>query len=211
MKKTLHLLMLIIIYLLCGARSCSESDLKDGNEKNLISASKDSIKKAIEIDIPDTELLKTHEQMAKQKLLDFADYMKIVSDTTIDARFRQQAAEMARKLFISGQINIRNWDIISEHSKNRTLNQFLAKNLNEGSTYWIQLEGIDIAKPLSQTNDSAFIGRLSVYKSSLSFEKQLVTKKYTEKVLVDFHLQKKTKSFGNDRVKVWEVYLGEIY
>ena len=117
---------------------------------------------------------------------------------------------MARKLFISGKIAFRKWDTFNKSSKNCTLNQLLAKNLKEGSSHYIQFEGIDIVKPLSQTNDSAYIGRLSVYRIILSFDKQLDRRNSSEKIFVDFHLQKKAKSFGKDRVKVWEVYLGEI-
>ncbi|MFZ4414557.1 MAG: hypothetical protein ACOYOV_15850 [Bacteroidales bacterium] len=210
MKKTLHLFLLTIIYLICGAKSCNNADSTLNSANKSISASRDSIIKAIEIDIPDSELLEMYEQNAKQKLNDFIDYMKIVSDTTKDFLFRQRAAEMARKLFINDEINVRNWDDDSEIAKNHTLNQLLNKNLQPGTSYWTDPEAIEIEKPLSQINDSVFRGQLSVIKKHLSLNKQLIIEKPKEKNFVDFYLLRRSKSFGNENVKVWEVLLGDI-
>jgi hypothetical protein len=210
MKKTLHFFMLITIYLICGARGCDNDHSRPNADMDPISASRDSILKMIEFDIPDAENLKSHEQNAIQKLIDFTDYMKVITDTKIELQFRQQASDMARKLFVSNQIVIQNWDYLNENSKNDTLNQFINNRLQEGTLYWIEPEAIKIEKSLSQKNDSSFRGQLSINKKRFPFGKQLLLEKFTDKNLVDFYLLRRGKTFGKENIKVWEVLLGDI-
>ena len=129
--------------------------------KVLLSASKDSIKQVSEIDSPSDQNLKGYETTAILKLHDFADYLKIASDSSMDLTFRKQAAEMAAKLFIPGEIDTRNWSKIYNEQDLNTLDKLLEKSLKQGRSCWIQPDQINVLKPLTQKNDSTFKGRLS--------------------------------------------------
>jgi hypothetical protein len=93
MKRISYIFLLGLIWIICGSRSCGNGEsLKAQREKKLVTALKDSIKQAVEVDSPSDQLLKAYEAKACQKLSDFADYLKIVSDSSLDATFRQQAS-----------------------------------------------------------------------------------------------------------------------
>ncbi len=52
------------------------------------------------------QLLRAYEVTAAQRFNDFADYLRIISDTTLDLKFRQHAAELVKGLFISDKIEL---------------------------------------------------------------------------------------------------------
>jgi hypothetical protein len=211
MKWIGNIFILTLIWIICGARSCNENDsLKEQREKNLLSASKDSIKQVSEIDSPTDQNLKGYETTAILKLQDFADYLKIVSDSSMDLTFRKQAAEMAGKIFISGEIDTRNLSKFYQRQDLTTFNKLLENLLEQGSSCWIQPEQIDVLKPLTMENDSTFKGRLSFTYKCIPFEKLNSAQGKSGKLKIDIYAVKKIKSFGKEQFRVWEVNLGDI-
>jgi hypothetical protein len=211
MKRISGILILIIICFICGSPTCSEdSHMKSVNEQNALALSRDSIRKAFEIDYPDEELLKAYEETAKQKLSDFADYHKIVSDTSVNIKFREQGAEMVKNLFISNDIKIRNWGYGESENDISTLKELLEKGLSEGSAYWTQPEQIKVLSPLAAVNDSTYTGRLSFYKKCTPFDTRKSQPPISQMISVDIHVIKRGKSFGDTTIMMWEVYLGNL-
>ncbi|MEI8045950.1 MAG: hypothetical protein WCI92_01120 [Bacteroidota bacterium] len=212
MKKAIQILVLVIIYFICGARSCNDGHSReDENNKKLLSYTKDSIKQAFEIDKPNDELLKSYETKACQKLVDFADYLKIAADTSINVLFRHQAAEMAGKLFLSKEINFRKWGDESSKTDEFSLDRLLEKSLSEGSAYWIQPMQIEVAEPLIWTNDSTYSGKLSFRPQYVFYNSQRVEESHVKLSTLEFCVIKNRKSFGKEQLLVWEVYLGKTY
>ncbi len=212
MKKAIHILVLIIIYFICGARSCNDSpNQEDKNNKKLLAYTKDSIRQAFEVDKPNDELLKFYETKACQKLVDFADYLKIAADTSINVLFRQHAAEMASKLFISEKVNFRKRGDESSKTGELTLDRLLEKSLSKGSAFWIQPLQIEVVKPLKWTNDSTYSGKLSFRPQYVFYNSQRVEESHVKMSTLEFYVIKKQKSFGKEQLMVWEVYLGETY
>ncbi|TAL72191.1 MAG: hypothetical protein EPN88_05105 [Bacteroidetes bacterium] len=210
MKQITRILILIIIYFVCGARSCTdESNMKELREEKLLAASIDSVKKAFEVYSPADQLLRTYEGTAKLKLNDFADYLKIASDSSIDIIFRQQAAEMAGNLFISGKAVTQNWGNYSE-SNTKTLDKLLEKSLAGGMPFWTKPGKINIYKPLFRENDSIYIGSLSFCQNCIPFDTSRSLEISLKALLIDIYAIKKLKSFGKENLSIWEVYLGDI-
>jgi hypothetical protein len=211
MKWIGNIFILTLIWIICGARSCNENDnLKEQREKKLLSASKDSIKQSSEIDSPTNQNIRGFEATAILKLQDFADYLKIVSDSSMDLTFRKHASEMAGKLFISKQIDTRNWSKnYNEHDLN-TLDKLLEKSLKQGRPCWIQPDQINVIKPSTQENDSSFKGRLSFNYNCIPFGKPDSVINKSGKLEIDFYALRKAKSFGKEQLRVWEVYLGNF-
>jgi hypothetical protein len=200
-----------LMWIIFGAPSCSESGgARERYEQKHIAESVDSIKQMFEVDIPDAWMLNAYEETAGQKLSDFADYLKIASDSTKDMIFRTQAAEMAGKLFISGDINIRNWNKSYPDNTINTLKELLAKSLSQGMSSWLQPYEINVSLPLNQQNDSSFKGRLSFYLTSINYLNPDQTTPNAGKLEIDFYALRKVKPFGETKLKVWEVYLGDI-
>jgi len=211
MKRVSNILILILIYFICGSRTCSEeSSMKEVNEENSLIASKDSIRKAFEVDPLSNDLLRGYEETAKQKLSDYADYMKIVSDVSLDMTFRHQAGEMVKRLFVSGDIDTRNWNKQYSQTEPSSLNELLEKSLLQGIPNWVQPEQISVLKPLTAGNDSTYTGKLSFYQKFIPFDIQKSQVTVSEMSGVDIYVIKKVKSFGSESLIMWEVNLGNF-
>jgi hypothetical protein len=211
MKWIGNIFILTLIWIVCGARSCNENDnLKEQREKNLLSASRDSIKQLSEIDSPTDPNIKGFETTAILKLQDFADYLKIVSDSSMDLTFRKQASEMTERLFIPGENDTRNLSKVYQRQDLTTFNKLLENLLEKGSSYWIQPDQIKVLKPLIKENDSSFKGRLSFNYNTIPFGKPNIAQGKSGKLKIDISVIKKTKAFGKEQFRIWEVYLGDI-
>jgi hypothetical protein len=211
MKRIGYIFLLSLIWIICGSRSCGDGEsLKEQWEKKHLIASRDSIKQAFEIDIPNDQLLKAFEVKAIQKLSDFADYLKIASDSSLDATFRQQAALMAAKLFIPGEINTRKWGKIYDENDLTTLDKLLNESQKQGMHCWVQPIQIVTITPLTRENDSTFKGMLSFYQRCILFSKPGSSEIKSGKLLIDMYAVKRIKPFGNEKLCIWEVYLGDM-
>lgn len=211
MSRIYNILILILLYLLFGSRTCTEeSDIREANEQRLLLASKDSIKKTFEIYRLSDYQLRAYEETAKHKLIDFADYLKIISDTTLDMRFRQQAAEMLKRLFIPGDIDTRNWRTASADTESSSLDQILGKSLTLGMAAWIKPERITTLKPLTSVNDSTYTGRLSFYQKCIPYDINETPRILSQETDIEILAIRKLKSFGSESLIIWEVFLGNI-
>lgn len=212
MNRISGILILIMIYIACSSRTCTEeSNMKTANELNGMTASLDSIRKAFEVDQPDDDLLKAYEETAIQKLSDFADYLKIVSDTSLNIKFRQQGAEMAKRLFVTGDIKIHNQGYAGSENDIPNLKELLEKVLSEGSACWIRPEEIKVAEPLTARNDSTYSGKLSFFQKCIPYNAQESTTTISPRMVsIDIHVIRKVKSFGDKSLTMWEVNLGNL-
>jgi len=211
MNRSSFILILIMTWFLCSSRTCTE-DTNSGNvnEANALSATKDSIRLAFEAGNPDEDLLRAYEETAIQKVSDFADYLKIVSDTSINIKFREKAAEMVSRIFVSPDTDVQSWSQFYPENDISTINKLLEKGLSKGFNLWIQPEQVSVTAPLAAGNDSAYRGRLSFYQKCVPFNAQNSTSQISKMRSIDIYLIKKVKPFGDESLIVWEVYLGNI-
>ncbi len=211
MKYIKYIWILIILYLVCSARTCTGDDeaAAKREEQNIMSLT-DSVKHVFMSDSLTDQLLRAYEITAKEKLNSFADYMKIISDTTLDFRFRQHAGELVRDLFVPGEIELKNWSILYPEPNLNTLELLLAYSLTEGISYWIQPGKINVTNPFTRQNDSIFTGALSFYQNLFLFSNVDTSDMGSRELLIDVYIIRKVKAFGNEQLRVWEVYLGDI-
>ncbi len=211
MKLINNILIIALIYLICSARTSTDEDSTAERDKEAaLYELRDSIKQVFEVNFPDDELLKALEETAKEKLIDFSDYLRLVSDSSLDARFRQQAAEMAVRLFISKDINVRKWSKTYPVHDLKTLEYFLNESLFNGMPYWIQSFQIEVKRPLTWKNDTTFTGTLSFYQQIIPFDNQTPPVNLPAIKVIDIYALKKIKSFGQEHLSIWEVYLGDV-
>ena len=179
-------------------------------EEEFVINLKDSVKNIFMSDsVPDL-LLKAFEITAAEKLCDFADYLKIISDTTLDLRFRQQAVELVRDLFVSGDIELHSWSSVYPVTDLNTLELLLSHSLTEGMSCWVQPVQISVRTPFIRESGSPFTGTFSFYQNCISFNNHDTSKIVSERLLIDMFIIKRLKSFGMEQIRVWEVYLGNI-
>jgi len=211
MKWVKYIWILLMIYIVCSARTCNENEEASEKQKeqytiNLLN----SVKQVFTSDSLSDHLLRAYEITATEKLNDFADFMKIISDTTLDVRIRQHAAELVMDLFISDEIELSGWSKSYPEPGLNILNNLVSYSLSEGVSFWNRPMHINFIKPFASINDSTFTGILSFNYKSLSLSGQDTSEISSGRLIIDIYLMKKTKAFGIDRLPVWDVYLGNM-
>ena len=211
MKWIGNITALIVIFLFCSADGCTEnSNMAEVIAEKRIMESKDSIRHAFEVNLPDTRSLSAYEETVKQKLLDFADHLKIASDSSLDMAFRQKAAEMSRKLFLSEGADIAAWNKAYNQDDIESVKQLNDRSLASGMSFWIKPNMISIKKPLTIENDTLFIGCLSFSQLRISYDQGSSPEIISGMLNADIYLIKRVKYFGAESLSIWEVFLGDI-
>lgn len=211
MKLLKYIWILIVIYLVGSARTCVEDeDAAAFREEQSVIEMKDSIRHLFMSDSVSDLLLKAYEITAGEKLIDFADYLKIAADTTLDPEFRRHSFEMAGSLFITKEPMITAWYkgyLVNTEKAGETKRDILT-SLNPD--FWAMPENIETINPLTRENDSIYGGRLSFYQRWLPFSDSQNPADISGPLSVDFYLIKTMKSFNGQRLRVWDVCLGNF-
>jgi len=195
MKRIKYIWIIIILYLVCSARTCTENeDAAAKREEQYIKELKDSVKHVFMSDSLSAQSLRSFEITAIDRLNDFADYLKIVSDTSLELKFRQHAFEVAGNLLVNAKTGIETWN----------------KNDLKGANYWARPEQVIIRTPFVRENDTTYAGSLSFYQKWISFSDPQQTGNLSGPLIINIYLVRSLKSFGNQQLRVWDVYLGEI-
>jgi hypothetical protein len=200
----------IVIYLTCSARTCTEDQESIAKSEAIYTKNlKENVKQVFTSDSLPEHFLRAYEVSATEKLNDFADYIKIISDTSLDRRFRMHSAELVKKMFVSDEINLSGWCKTYPKSLVVNLEELLAYGLREGMSGWIKPVQMNFSEPFVMKNDSTFTGNLTFNCKYLPW-KSTDTSEISDKISVNIYLVRKLKSFGTDQYKVWDVYLGDI-
>jgi len=211
MKSLSYIFILILIYLICSAKGCTDDvNMRELNEEKNIMILKDSVRSVFETDSLSDMFINAYEETARHKLIDFSDYMKVASDTSLDIEFRKQAAEMISKIFVSKKADIEKWGKINTKSGIKTLEQLLEINLSKGMAFWVEPFQINVRTPLTILNDSTLVGSLSFYQRRIPFYDHFTSDTDDKVSMIDIYLLKKPKSFNNQQLRIWEVFLGDI-
>lgn len=210
MRWVNYILSLLIVWLVCSADGCNENaGMMERIEENQIASIKDTIRDVFEAGFPDDHLLRAYEESAKHRLADFADYLKISSDSSVDIVFRKHAAEMAGKLFKSASADVSLWD--SSPQSGRISIDSLIKTSLAGciNSFIIPVETI-INSPLKMKNDSVYQGSISFYPQRNQYTKNDSPETGKSPLVIEVYALKKVKHFGKESLTVWEVFLGDI-
>jgi hypothetical protein len=184
--------------------------MRELNEEKQIVALKDSVRIVFGTDSITDTFLRAYEETARNKLIDFADYLKIVSDTSLGIEFRQHAAEMISRIFISGEVKTGLWSSVISKSGINSLEQLLDKSLSDGMISWVEPLQINVRKPLTILNDSTLTGALSFYQRKIHFNSNITPDSISKMFVIDIYVLKKVKSFDKEQIRIWEVFLGDI-
>jgi hypothetical protein len=152
-----------------------------------------------------------------QKVYDFANYIELISDKSLDKELREQAREMALKLFNSSDnVVLDNTALTVKGDEEFTENKvadYLDVIMNSKYDKVIaKLDTIsDLTQPLEMTLNGNYKGQMVV---ELGFE---VVEKGKERSLapaytrtVELILKKVEKSFGNEKMEIWEILIGDF-
>ncbi|MEI6456164.1 MAG: hypothetical protein WCO93_07735 [bacterium] len=210
MRRFIKISVLILVYFLTCSKSCdNEEQFTAERNKNRVKAEQDSLRSVFETDTLPTASLFAFQEAAKQKFSDFRDYLNILADTTLAGPFRSQAGEMIQDLFISGEVSLLFRPVTQQGKREVKIYQMD----NPGREILALIRGFTADSvwtecPLSWINDSTCTGRLGFTSQfALKEDKQPPS---IRNGMLDILLIKRNKAFGNDTLKVWAVYLGNM-
>jgi len=211
MRWTKYIWILIVIYIVCSARTCNENEEATENQKEQYTMNlMNSVRNVFTSDSLSDYFLRAYEMTAIEKLNDFADYMKIISDTTLDLRIRKHTAELARGLFLNDEIDLSGWSKSWPEPGLNIPDNLISYSLSDGVSFYNRPMEINLIKPFTSINDSTFTGDLSFNYKSFSLSGQDTSGIVSGELVIDIYLVKKLRYFGKDQIKVWDVYLGDI-
>ncbi len=189
MRKYFFLPVLLLAILLLTAERCAD-DSQDTllKEEARLMEEIENIKVEFVSDYLKSESLFAFEKKAKQKLRDYADYVAIVNDNTLDTSFRKLAYQMMQDLFYHQEVPV----------------------LSNTSEYLINIDSVKTKNPLQRVSESKYIGelRFKMAITEIGIDDTLIIgpQWYSIKMIG----KKTSSSFGSDTLQIWKVFLGDV-
>jgi hypothetical protein len=210
MNRLIQILFFILMLLIFGAPSCVDEEHIAQQEQNALNEAREDIRDEFETEYLSEASLYAYENTAKQKLSDLADYMRIMTNTTLDFSFRQKAGEMIQNLFRSEnvilQLELQDIEPLNEVEVHRIVKKGLG---NQPIIQPFFFENIQIRKPLRRNNESTYTG-------VITFSQQFLDPTNPDQVIqsiqrtAHFYVVKENKTFGAELLNIWSVRIGEI-
>ena len=179
----------LLAFILFSAKSCKDDPgVSLHYEEEALNSFMDSVKDGFSASYLDEESLFVFTRNAKQKLVDYSDFMNISNDSSLDSVFRSQAMVMVQSLFGEGLSPAR---------------------VSPGRVTYI--DSIWLIEPLHLAGDGLYKGELGFREEAVIISgEDTVTSNAAIKKL-EFLATKSKKVIGTDTLIAWQVCLGEIY
>lgn len=223
--RRIYIVILVLGFALWGAPTCQEPDPWENAQilqgvdthadlESVLEAREEiigEIEKEFEAPMLQKENLIAFEQRAKEKLVDFADYINIYTNRTYDASFRDQAKKMVMDQF-DGEAKIKSSIMNPQKEETYSLSSFLAEFPKLDFEFaQLMLKDIEISESLKYLNSETYTGSISFSRELLGISGQdtIIVSKDLDKI--EIILNRTDKIFGNDTLKVWAVQLGNLY
>ncbi len=210
MKRIFKISTIIIILFVLSAPSCEDEKDNANREEAILNDTKNEIREEFEANYLTETSLFAFEAVAIQKLSDFTDYLRILSDTSLDMSFRAKAGEMIKNTFQSENVNLRLNEEAKETEKEFEVHNLIEMGLdNQLSFPPFLLDSISVQEPLRRIGNSTYSG---ILRFSQNYTDPSVSEMIIKSVsrTVDVYVVKEDKIFGADTLKIWIVRLGEI-
>lgn len=187
MKRALLIPILLLAFVVLSSKQCAD-DVNPQAELEAQMEEIENVKKGFEADYLKSESLYAYGERAKQKLLDFADYLNIAKDTDLDTNFRKHSRNMIPGLF----------------------NQQELPSLINRPIKHINIHTIHVLEPLSRSSAMAYTGMLG-------FSLELTEKAGIDTIIndarqwsVEMIVLKTPTILGKDTILAWKVFLGQM-
>lgn len=210
MNKLVKLLISAMVLASIYAPSCSDQDSGSADDESRLNQSIDSISETFGSSILDDWEFDVFERKAKQKLADFADYLNVLSDTTIDMVFREKSGELIRKMFISKDVVLhlsrpQETDGVDYHP-----DQLVSAGLsNKLDFYSCALDSVSMNHPFKKINSFEYITKFNFDLNARKGKSNSIPT-FTRIKNIQVFLLNETKVIGNHRISTWNVKLGDI-
>ena len=210
MTKYLKISIIILVLFIIYAPSCVDEQAIAHREEAALNETRNEIRAEFETNyLSDTSLF-AYETTAKQKLSDFADYLHILTDSSLDVSFRAKAGEMINSSFLSENVVLQLAQQKDGSAGENNVHLLIKNGLeNRLSLSLFSFDSIVFDEPLHRDGNISYTG-------TLTFSQNFTLPGQPKQILnsvsrsADVYLIMKDKVFGADTLKIWSVQLGEI-
>ncbi|PIQ24810.1 MAG: hypothetical protein COW63_19510 [Bacteroidetes bacterium CG18_big_fil_WC_8_21_14_2_50_41_14] len=210
MRDLFKISILLLIYILFSAKSCSDSELKESRHEELVMATRDSIINKLDTEFLSEETFFLAQKSAEQKLLDLADFLNIYYQSNLDTTFKKQTARMILDIFINEDAEV----MLGKNTRNNkvlTVKQLLESDFGSDcikSTF--HFDSLSLSETLTRRNGKTYFGALNFKQSFIAYKSMdtLIIEPFNS--TADFYLTKVQKYFGAEMLEIWEVKIGNI-
>jgi hypothetical protein len=208
MKRLIKICGILLLSLILKAESCTEGGEMTSREK-YIDLTTRQLKSLFQAETLRDFELEEFEKSSKQKLADFADYLKILTDSSLKQPFREKAGEMVQEIFISDSIPV---SICIAQGKIITSDvvQLVQKGLNNKiPAIQIQYDSIRIEQSFQWNGQDHYCAVLSfIQRVNRMHDGQTLETSVRGKT--DARIIRENKIIGPDTLSVWVLHLGKI-
>ena len=208
--KPITLFLLFAGYVLCTADKCESVDEANTRKQETLHARLDTIAQNLQSKELTVSARIAFEQKARQKLSDYADYLTLFSDRSLDARFRETVWQLLNTLYADTAT------ILTIRTDSSGLSQSIALNTlpeiipAQGfEAIMLRIGSVKVAEPLLARDQAGPQGRLEYDQQwyGVSHDDTISLGSTVAQSL--FYAKKIEKQIGNTSVMTWQVFLGD--
>lgn len=210
-------ILLTIGFIVLSSRSC-ESDTyymdEESRSQSLQESTLSNIKSQFEAETLSEDQLMIYNKKAREKILDFTDYMSLYSDKDLDNAFKEQIKDVMYRLF-SDHDAVVELSVGSEYKAeqiNNTLIQLL-NNIDESEYQSVDftISGLKDIELLHFHSTGKYTGKISCEYKITGETGSDTTILYENTVQINIVATLTSKQFGeNTSLMIWQVFLGDI-
>ena len=210
MSKYIKISAIILVLFITYAPSCVDEEAIAKREEKALNETKNEIRTEFETEYLTETSIFAYETTAKQKLTDLADYLHIMTDTSLDMAFRAKASEMIKNTFYSDNVTLLCVEHNEEPVKELKVRLLIKKGLKNKLPHLpYTFDSLYIHEPLHRINNTTYFGVLGFLQN---FTDPATPEQIIKSIRrnTDFWVVKEDKVFGTDSMKIWDVRLGDI-
>jgi len=223
-NKRIYIILIVFGFALWGAPTCEDSDPWENtkvesngkviSDEQLVLQSREELIGSIEKEFGskylNEENFDAFEERAKEKLMDFADYLSIYANKNYDEAFIDQARKMILGLFMNEK-NIKVNLLATRDEDSLHLEDFLTKvkNFSYDSTRF-NITQVRVSDTLKLIDNG-------IYKGGIAFSSEIYGLTSQKRILISTSMNKievivtrSDKSFGNNKIRIWGVHFGNV-
>jgi hypothetical protein len=188
-----------------------DEEARQKEKQNLI---KKEIKDDFESEYLFEDRLMVYGERAKQKLVDFTDYLNLYSCKDLDTLFKQQVRDMIYRLFYDKEAVVQLSVVPGNGTGHTQKNLTELLNSIEKSTYReieFRITDLKIVEPLSLESIDRYTGKIGCGFRISGITEKDTTLLYEEAKRVKIITTRTSKQFGADTaLLIWQVFLDEV-
>ena len=155
--------------------------------------------------------LKGFEKRASQKIIDYANYIQIISDKSYDLSLRKHALNLSKELFANKNVSVKMYNNKISNKNKIELSEYLNLILkSDYSKIVVEISGINILQNLKTNKNNSYEGKISYNETIKFYKNKTITFTDKQKREIEIYLIKVSKNFGSTQTKVRNILLGNI-